>query len=123
MLRVAVEATSVNDLPKLERGLRRLHRADPAVEVETSGRGEQVKSEVVVLKSVRKAHMQSHPLMRTDAATRVLQLERVHGRPQIMQKYAFEGTYVWPVRVSLDVHFDSIVRAFTFNVPFFYPPP
>jgi hypothetical protein len=42
MLRVAVEAESVIDLPKLERGLRRLHRADPAVEVTLSATGEQV---------------------------------------------------------------------------------
>lgn len=69
MLRVAVEATSVNDLPKLERGLRRLHRADPAVEVETSGRGEQVQGVKLSCLSGRKAHMHSRTLVRTDAVS------------------------------------------------------
>ena len=38
MLHVAVEAESVADLSRLERGLRRLHRADPAAEVCRRGR-------------------------------------------------------------------------------------
>lgn len=42
MLRVAVEAECSADIGILAKGLEKLHRADPSVEISTSARGEQV---------------------------------------------------------------------------------
>ena len=97
MLRVAVEATSVNDLPKLERGLKRLHRADPAVEVETSGRGEQVCStveeELGQTTNHRLAHAHTHAHSKSAHADPITRLRSgAHGCARF-KKY-FMGTRI-----------------------------